>query len=101
MLDCKEIRIAAIGPITYANLDTHDIILKNDYSDLLNKNVVDVTRVPSKSTSVIKGDRVKAVHNVKTSDDLFFYSMILSLDQNALKRKPESKEKVRKKNFFF
>ncbi|RNA03707.1 hypothetical protein BpHYR1_028264, partial [Brachionus plicatilis] len=89
----QSITIAALGPITYTNLDTHHIVLNNDYTDLVNKIQNNMTKAASKSTSVVQGDRVKAVNDSITSDDLFFYAMILSLDQSALKRKPESKEK--------
>ncbi|CAF0843916.1 unnamed protein product [Brachionus calyciflorus] len=90
----QNILIKALSPITYANLNTLDIILRNEFSELVkikeNKNV---TLAHSKSTSIVKGDRVKALNQSLTNDDLFFYAMILSLDQETLKKKQSSKEK--------
>lgn len=90
----QDIMITALGPITYKNLDTHGLIIQNYFPDLIGINQNTMTKAPSKSISVVKGDRVKAVNDSFTSDDLFFFAMILSLDKNVLKRKPESKEKV-------
>lgn len=94
--ETKDVLITALGPITYKNLDTHGLIIQNFFPDLISINQNNITKAPSKAISVVKGDRVKATNDLITSDHLFFFTMILSLDKNALKRKPESKEKVSK-----
>ena len=47
----------------------------------------------SKSTTVVKGDRVKLADS-QLNDEVFYLIMILSLNKEKIKRKENSNEKV-------
>lgn len=98
--ETQRLKIIGIGSFTYTNLTTMDLILNNEFPDLIKPKVCTNTIfAPSKSTSVVQGDRVKTVNPSLTYDDVFFYAMILSLDPVALKRKQNLKDKEKEKVF--
>lgn len=99
--EVQRLQIVAIGSITYTNLITTDLIIKNEFADFTKPNEkIKTIFAPSKSTSVVQGDRVKAANQSLTYDDVFFYAMILSLDPMMLKRKQNSKDKEKEKVIF-
>lgn len=90
-----ELKITALSPITYLNLNTYDDIVRN--WDLIGQtNKLNKKLAPSKTTTVVKGDRVKFSNQPLQMENLTIHVMILSADQDTFQT--NSNEKV---NFLF
>ena len=83
----QSIKITALSPITYLNLNTDENVLRGLY--LNEPTNVKKHIVASKSTNVVKGDRVKFSDMSQLVDESFIYAMILSLEPDKLKQKNE------------
>lgn len=89
----QQIKMTALSPITYINLNTDEHILKNmGFYEKISRSNRKI--VPSKSTNVVKGDRVKLSNQGQALDDSFIYAMILSLEQGKLRQNQTPNEKV-------
>ena len=81
----QTIKIIALSPVTYLNLDTDQIVFKKmDDEFKLKRNATKKILAPSKSTQVVQGDRVKCADHL-AQDDTFYAVMILSLDRDVNK----------------
>lgn len=92
----ENLKIIALSPITYANLNIHDLML-NKLEDQLFSDTISKTQciiAPSKSTNLVKSERLKANYPSINNDDLFFSVILLSLNQGTLKPKESVDEKV-------
>ena len=81
----QRIKIVALSPITYLNLNTDEHVLRS----LGNKTTGSAKKivVASKSTNVVKGDRVKFSEQSQFIDECLIYAMILYFDGEAVKKK--------------
>lgn len=92
----SSIKITALSPITYLNLNTDEQILRTlaaprDLNSAARRKVV-----ASKSTTVVKGDRVKFSDQAQLTDEAFIYVMILSLEnEKSRHRTTNPGEKVK------
>ena len=77
----QTIKVVALSPITYLNLNTDQIVLKKTNAESKLKKASTTTKIlaPSKSSQVVQGDRVKCIDQ---SDDFFYLVMILTLDNS-------------------
>lgn len=87
------IKIVATSPLTFINLSTIDMIKQNDeyLNKLLKIKRISKTIANSKSSKVIKGDRVKCENILEQEFNGFV--MILSLSKEILRRNTNSSEK--------
>ena len=89
----QTIKISALSPLTYVNLNTSEIVSKKLNLDSRLSKRLSTIMAPSKSTTVVKGDRIKLAAN-QLNEDVFYLILMLSLDKDKVKRKENSDEKV-------
>jgi hypothetical protein len=95
------VKLTALAPITYLNLNnsvTNEHLLTTCASRLIKK------EAPSKSTSVVKGDRVKysSAQSRPAYESTFICAMILSLNhQDKFASRQNSNEKVKQRKISF
>ena len=91
----QSLNLIMLSPLTYLNLNTNDLIfeklnLSDKLKNKMDKNMITAT---SKSTMLVKGDRVKLPDN-QLNEEVFYLIMILSLNKEKIKRKENANEKV-------
>ena len=93
----QTLKLAVLTPLTYVNLNTNERLLKNIELDIFkskrkashsSNSSANTNKIiaNSKSTTVVKGDRVKSIDQNVPVDDLFMFIMILSLNKQTLKK---------------
>ena len=94
MKQSSTLKIVAVSPLTFVNLNTVDLLTKKDENleRVIKSRRIDKTVAVSKSTKVVKGDRVKCETFYEQEFNGFI--MILSLSKEILKKNNNSSEKV-------
>jgi hypothetical protein len=89
----QKLKLVFVSPLT------NDILFETSYHKQLSLRQPIKVVAPSKSVSVIKGDRVKMADN-QLNEDVFFMIMLLSLNKKLIKN-DDGNNKVCKKYDFF
>jgi hypothetical protein len=89
----QTLKLTALTPLTYLNINTSDLLIENlKLNKKVSSNSVRCV-APSKSTSVVKGDRVKHTDQPNLND-IFYMVMILSLNKQTIRKNQNANEKV-------